>query len=378
MRPTTVTNAPQADAAPPTGRARLLLRRIVPPPLRWARRRPAKAVVALVAAAFFLANVLAFVQAYTLTHFVQAGSMPRPDHLSRFGKLGVVLTGVRLGKPHNTTTPASLGLSYETVHYRGADGTEYEAWHIPAGGPPWRHWGGPRGVCVMFHGYAGCKATVLREAEVVRRAGYDTFLVDFRGSGGSSGSSTTVGYREADDVAEAVKYVRRNLHPTRLVIYGRSMGAAAALRAVALGKADPDAMVLESPFDRMLTTVAHRFDLVGVPAFPLARLLVFWGGVQQGYWAFANNPVEYARSVKCPTLMMRGGHDPFVRQREAESVFNNIAGTKQLVVFDRAVHEPCVAVDKARWSGRVTDFLLATPKRQPKPVPAAALAHAGG
>ena len=67
----------------------------------------------------------------------------------------------------------------------------------------------------------------------------------------------------------------------------------------------------------------HRFRLMGVPAFPLSRLLVFWGGVQHGYWAFGHNPAEYAKGVSCPTLMIRAGRDPFIRQNEAESVFNN-------------------------------------------------------
>jgi alpha-beta hydrolase superfamily lysophospholipase len=269
---------------------------------------------------------------------------------------------VRLGKPNNTISPASMNLPYETHRYRGADGTEYEAWRVPAGGPPWRRWRGSRGVCVLFHGYAGCKASLLREAEVVRQAGYDAFLVDFRGSGGSSGTVTTVGYREADDVADAVNYVRQTFHPARVVIYGRSMGAAAALRAVATGKARPDALVIESPFDRMFSTVAHRFDVVGVPRFPLAPLLVFWGGVQHGYWAFDHNPIDYARSVTCPTLMIRAGRDPFINRREAESVFNNVAGPKQLLVVDRAAHEPCIGVDKDHWSRRVTEFLLAAPR----------------
>jgi len=331
-------------------------------PFRYLRRRPRAAAVALVLLLFLTANLLAFVQAYSLTHFVVGVTTTRPDQLSALGKLGVVLTGVRLGKPKNWTTPANLNLPYETHHYRGADGTEYEAWRIPAGGPVWRRWRGSRGTVLMFHGYAGCKASLLREAEVVRQAGYDAFLVDFRGCGGSSGSITTVGYKEADDVAEAFRYVSEKLKPRSVVIYGRSMGAAAAMRAVSVGTARPDALVLESPFDRMFTTVAHRFDLVGVPKFPLARLMVFWGGVQQGYWAFGHNPRDYARSVKCPTLMMRAGRDPFVNRGEAESVFNNVAGPKQLVVFDRAMHEPCIAVDRTRWAGRVTDFLLAAPR----------------
>lgn len=361
MRPAPVAPDTADKHAPSRAGAIVRARALAAAPLRWTLRRPGKALVALVVALFLLANVVAFVQAYSMTHFVHGESTTRPDELSGMAKAAVVLRGVRISKPRNTITPDTHNLPYETHRYRGADGTEYEAWRIPAGGPPWRRWRGERGACLLFHGYAGCKASLLREAEVVRRAGYDAFLVDFRGSGGSSGSTTTVGYREADDVAEAAKYVRENFNPQRLVIYGRSMGAAAALRAVALGTVKPDAMVIESPFDRMFTTVSHRFDLVGVPRFPLAPLLVFWGGVQHGYWAFGHNPSDYAKAVDCPTLMIRAGRDPFIKQHEAQSVFDSVTGPKRLVVFDAAAHEPCVGVDKPTWARHVTDFLLDAP-----------------
>ena len=60
------------------------------------------------------------------------------------------------------------------------------------------------------------------------------------------------------------------------------MGAVACLRAVHALGVQPDAMILECPFDRLLTTVRHRFDAVRVPSWPLAELLVFWGGQQSG------------------------------------------------------------------------------------------------
>jgi len=326
----------------------------------WIRRRPRTALASFVLFVFLLLNTLAFVHAYSMTHFVSGGARtPRPDQLSRMAKVGVLFTGVNLARPNNTMTPATFNLTYYTHRYRGPDGTEYEAWHVPADGPPWRR---SRGVCLLFPGYAGCKATVLREAQIVHEAGYDAFLVDFRGCGGSSGSVTTVGYREADDVADAVNHVRETLRPKQTIIYGRSMGAAAALRAVALGKAKPDALILESPFDRMLTTIDHRFELMGVPKFPLSPLLVFWGGVQQGYWAFSHNPVEYAKSVKCPTLYIRAGRDPFVHKDEAESVFARLAGPKQMLVFEQAGHQACSYVDRRKFAGALTDFLLAAPR----------------
>jgi uncharacterized protein len=84
--------------------------------------------------------------------------------------------------------------------------------------------------------------------------------------------------------------------------------------------------------------------------------------VQQGYWAFGHNPTEYARSVHCPTLMIRGGCDPFIKSGEAESVFNNMNGPKQMVVIHNAAHEPCINVDRRQWASRVTEFLLAAPR----------------
>ena len=367
MPPPASSQGTAPPAEPPAGLA-------PPPPRRFGarrlagfvRRRLKTALLAFVLALFVALNLLAFVHAYSMTHFVAGGvRTPGPQHMSSVQKLEAVVTGVRLAKPLNTMTPGTFNLPYSTHHYRGADGTEYEAWHVPAGGAPWRRlpWQRARGVVVLFHGYAGCKASLLNEAVVARRAGYDAFLVDFRGCGGSSGSVTTVGYREADDVAEAVNYVRRTLNPPETVLYGRSMGAAAVLRAVSLGKAKPDALVVESPFDRMLTTVDHRFDLMGLPAFPLSRMLVFWGGVQHGYWAFGHNPAEYAKGVSCPTLMIRAGRDPFIRQNEAESVFNNFRGAKRMLVFEGAVHQACISVDKRKWAAGVTDFLLAGPGR---------------
>jgi alpha-beta hydrolase superfamily lysophospholipase len=63
---------------------------------------------------------------------------------------------------------------------------------------------------------------------------------------------------------------------------------------------------------------------MGLPTFPAAQLLVFWGGVQQGFNGFRHNPAEYARSVKCPVLMMHGEHDSRVTVEQARNIFDNL------------------------------------------------------
>lgn len=71
----------------------------------------------------------------------------------------------------------------------------------------------------------------------------------------------------------------------------------------------------------------------------MAGLLVFWGGIQNGYWAFDHNPAEYAKGVKCPVLLMYGNMDKKVSLEEKELIFSNLAGHKELKIYPEAGHE---------------------------------------
>jgi pimeloyl-ACP methyl ester carboxylesterase len=154
-----------------------------------------------------------------------------------------------------------------------------------------------------------------------------------------------------------VKYAREHFAPRSLVLYGQSMGATAILRAVAKDGVAPDALVLECPFDRLLNAVTNRCTWMHVPSFPLSEMLLFWGGVRQGYWGFAHNPIDYAPSVKCPTLLMRGADDPWVREPELRSIYDRIPTRKALVTFDHVGHGPCLEHHDEQWRDAVWAFL---------------------
>jgi len=135
------------------------------------------------------------------------------------------------------------------------------------------------------------------------------------------------------------------------------MGAAAVLRAAGDLGATADALVLESPFDRLLTTVEHRFELMHVPSFPCARLLLFWGGLQLGFDAVRFAPAESARGVSVPTLVMAGDRDPYVTVDDTGRVFASLAGPKRLELFPGATHQCLVRADRARWMRVTCQFL---------------------
>lgn len=295
-------------------------------------------------------NAIAYMQARSMTHYVEAGKRTaRPETLSLSQKAWIVLTGVELPRPVNYQTPEAVGLPYQTDQIALPNQETLEAWFVPS--EP------SRGVVLLFPPYGASKQALLAPSKIFHQLGYDTLLVDFRGAGGSSGSETTLGIREAEDVAQAVSYVQQKWAGRPIFLYGASMGSVAVMRAVAHKGVTPSAVILESPFDRLLHTVRHRFEAMGMPSFPGAELIVWWGGWQQQIDGFAHNPIEYAKAIKCPVLLMYGEYDKRVTLQEVKSILDTLPGQKQLIVFSAVGHGSLASEDPQKWQQQVQQFL---------------------
>lgn len=295
-------------------------------------------------------NGVAWMQAWAMTHYLPASQRtPKPEALSPGEKISAIITGVKVPRPRNERTPADVGLSFEVRTIDIAGGESLETWYVPR--PE------PRGIILMFPGYAESKQSLLPAASALHDMGYNMLLVDFRGAGGSSGNDTTLGVREGKDVALAVEYAARTWPNSRIVLYGVSMGSVAVMRAIAKEGVQPDEAILESPFDGLLSTARNRFDAMGLPAFPGAELLVFWGSVQHGFNGFAHNPLDYASSVKCPALLLSGENDPRVTTEQARAIYERLGGQKEFVSFPGAGHGALVVDAPKVWRERVMRFL---------------------
>jgi alpha-beta hydrolase superfamily lysophospholipase len=318
--------------------------------LKWIGSHLIYTALFVILSAAILLNIMAYKHAQAMLNYVPQGERTTsPEILSFLQKVKILFTGVRIPKPRNTVTPASANLSFEVHHFRTRDEIQLEAWYIP--------YNQSDCTVLMFHGYAAAKSTLIPEARAFHTLGYATFLLDFRGNGGSSGSRTSIGYHEADDVAQSFEYVR-NISPNHArVLYGQSMGSAAILRAISVHQLQPDAIIIESVFDKMLSTVKNRFAAMRFPSFPSAHLLVFWGGLQCGFFGFRHDPVEYARAVQCPVLMLHGEHDPRVTIKESQSVFDNLRGQKHYELFKGVGHESCYRDQPEKWKQIVSQFL---------------------
>lgn len=267
------------------------------------RRRRWRLPLALLVAALLALNGAAYLHARAMTRYAGTGARtPPPEALSWLGAARVLAGGVTVPRPRNGRTPADAGLAAETVTLPSGHGPTLEAWYVPAADPT-------APLVIALPGYAAAKAALLPVAQALYGMGYATLLLDFHGAGGSSGSGTTLGVLEARDAAAALAWARARWPARPIVLYGFSMGGVAALRAVAVEGARPDALIVEATFAHLRDTVRRRFHSLGLPATPLAELLLFWGGVQWGFDPFDHDPADYARAADMPLLVLQGDAD---------------------------------------------------------------------
>ena len=285
-----------------------------------------------------------------MMHYAPGGARTAtPETLSPGAKLRVLLSGVNLPRPADERPPSVLAADAQALTIDVPGAVTLSAWHASLGpAAP---------LAIFFHGYSTDKTRLLLEARQIHAMGASVLLVDFRGSGGSSESYATLGQLEAEDVAAVVRYAQIHLPHSALILYGQSMGSAAILRAVHALGVEPNAVIFESVFDSMLGAIRNRFDAMGAPSFPAAELLVFWGGRPFGFDGFAHNPVDYAKSLKCPALFLHGADDPRATLAEGRRVFEAASGSKQFVTFEDVGHGSYAAKHPEPWRAAVEAFL---------------------
>ncbi len=116
------------------------------------------------------------------------------------------------------------------------------------------------------------------------------------------------------------------------------MGGAAVLRAIAAHGVKPDAIIIEATFDSLLNTGKSRFRAMGLPGSPFAELLLFWGSVQNGFNMFSHNPVDYARAVKHPALILHGEQDARTTIDQARSIALAMGAHARFIAYAGVSH----------------------------------------
>jgi len=303
---------------------------------------------------FVLLNIICAFHAYKLTHFYNRNEVtPKPEQMGFGDKLSAMFFGVKFPKVASLDT---FSLHHETVILKTDDSLKLETWYAE-----YRQLNDfvkeAQGTVILFHGHGGKKNDVIREANSFYNLGYNVLLVDFRAHGNSEGNTCTVGFKESKDVKAAYDYIVHK-GEKNIILYGISMGAATILKSIEDNNVNPQKIILEMPFGTLHQAVKGRLKIMHLPQEPFANLLTFWGGTEQGFWAFNFKPEEYAKKVKCPTLLQWGTNDRRVSQDETISILKNIGtNNKTFVEFKNSGHQSLCKNENEKWQLAIETFL---------------------
>jgi hypothetical protein len=188
-------------------------------------------------------------------------------------------------------TPTAAGLPFEDVVLRTGDGVSLHGWFVPADAPSARAGltassRSRRPITLLFfHGNAENIGGSLDLAARARQAGFNLLLIDYRGYGESEGHPSERGIYLDGEAALLDLRSRVGVDPGRIVVWGRSIGAAVAVHLAAGGAEgaapSPDrngtpavaGLILESPFTSVpdLLREGGHFALLALSRFGTYR-----------------------------------------------------------------------------------------------------------
>jgi hypothetical protein len=204
-------------------------------------------------------------------------------------------------------TPAALGLPFEAALVTASDGVRLAAWWIP----------GPRGdspVILYFHGNAANLSGLVELAAGFRAAGFAFAAVDYRGYGGSAGTPTERGLHR--DAEAAWGWVTgRGIPPSRIIVYGQSLGSGVASWLAA--RVPCAGLVLEGSFPSVYAMARLHYPLLWLPPFAI---------------------LDRYPTSRCPVLVLHGELDAISPPVFGRMVFDAAPGSKRFVAVPGADH----------------------------------------
>lgn len=174
-----------------------------------------------------------------------------------------------------------------------------------------------RGLIFFLHGNAGNLDIWLPDTQDYRRAGFDVFMIDYRGFGKSTGKISSEAQLHADVLA-AWKSVAPEYAGRPIVIYGRSLGSGLALKLAS--EVESTQVVLVSPYSSFVQLGRDHFPWV--PPFATR---------------YSMRSDQWIAQVSEPILMLHGARDQLVSVEHAYQL-KALHPSAELLVLPDAAH----------------------------------------
>jgi fermentation-respiration switch protein FrsA (DUF1100 family) len=233
-----------------------------------------------------------------------------------------------------TLGPGRPPFAYEQIDLPRTDGARQFAWRVlrdPAGASPW---------VLFLHGNAATVASNVNIAHyrLLRSVGLNILAPEYRGFSGLQGPPTEEGL--AVDARVAYDYLRGTLHipPSRIAIYGWSLGSAVAVRLAS--EVNEAGVILEGAPASIADIGQQRY-----PFFPIRLIL------RSKFESFRR-----IGRIEAPILFLHSPEDQIIPIREGRRLYDAAAGKKTFVEV-RGGHIHASEVDAERFAAEISAFL---------------------
>ncbi len=241
-------------------------------------------------------------------------------------------------------TPAARGLAYRDVAFASSDGTKLHGRFIPAVG-------NALGTVIHFHGNAQNLTAHTSFVDWLPQQGFNLFVFDYRGYGRSEGSPSRRGIHRDALAALATVQSIAEVDPTKLLVFGQSLGGAIAVSA--LGSTNLPGLcgvAVDSSFESYKAIAKdHAPDL-------LASLFI----------RNTLNPIKVVATLApTPLLVIHGTADRVIPYARGKALFDAAGDPKQLWTVPEGRHTDALMTYAPTYRPALVEFFKACLEKGP-------------
>ena len=150
-----------------------------------------------------------------------------------------------------------------------------------------------------------------------------------------------MGYHDAKDLIEWIKYINSNYSDAEILIHGVSMGAATVMIASSLDELPANVKVIIE--DCGYTSALEQFKfqlkkLFNLPSFPILNIANLAVKIKAGYFLNEASPIDSVKKAKVPIMFIHGDKDTFVPFYMLDELYNACNTEKSKLVVKEASH----------------------------------------
>jgi uncharacterized protein len=245
-------------------------------------------------------------------------------------------------------TAADLGYTdAQEITFTASDGVVLTGWFMPPA----------NGVTVIFvNGHNSNRSAANAEAWRLRELGYGVLVFDLRGQN-RTGGQVTMGLHEQWDVIAAFNTIaaRPDVDPTRIVLYGQSMGGATSILAMAQ-LPTARALIVDTAYTSVIDVVSAGSVQRGFPP-QVGHLVMWWVNQKSGFDLYQVRPIDVVGQIQQPILFMHGTEDSTIPYEHIERLYAAANDPKVLYTVEGGEHVTAFTTDPLAWQAQVLAFM---------------------